>query len=196
MEIKLLSILNKEEKKLFSIKTFKKNSCVFSQGSYCSSVCILISGKIMIANNFEDGRNIVFRTLKSGGLFGNNLIFSSDPKYKGDVICAEESIIALFEKNDLLYLLQNNIEFLKEYMRIQADFGKELNGRVKILTSKNSIEKVSNFLELNGGSVFIKSVTKLADELNLSRENLSRTISLMIKKRMITRNGKYIKIIK
>lgn len=190
MEIKLLSLLKSEEKKLLKVETFSKNQTIFFEGDECEEISILVSGEIQIISNTLDGRSIIYRKLKQGEVFGNNLLFSSDNCYKGDVVAVSESTLCFINKENLIKLLKTNDDFLYEYFRIQSDFGKELNGLIKVLTSKTSEEKVINYLKINGGKALIKSVTTFASELNMSRENLSRILSKMIKEKKIFKKGK------
>ena len=92
--------------------------------------------------------------------------------------------------------MQTNKEFLLEYLKIQSDFGKELNAKIKVLTSDNTINKVLNDLEVNGGQKEIKSITFWASELNESRENLSRILSKMIKTNLIKKEDKLYSLVK
>lgn len=190
MEIKLLSLLSNEEKKLIKIKSFSNKEILYFEGSNCDEVTILVSGEIRIVSNFEDGRSIVYRVVKPGEIFANNLVFSSNKTYKGNVVANKDVVVAIISSSNLIKLLKSNEKFLIEYLRVQSDFGKELNGIIKVLTSSNSEEKIINYLTIHGGKVFVKSVTNLAEELNMSRENLSRCLTKMIKKKKIAKENK------
>ena len=65
-----------------------------------------------------NGKEINYSIIEENQLFGHNLLFSSSPFYKGNVIASLDSKIALIYKDDLIYLMQNNNKFLSSYLLI------------------------------------------------------------------------------
>ena len=126
----------------------------------------------------------------------NNLIFSSYPYFRGDIIATKDSEIVLISKDNLIKLLTTNNDFLIEYMRIQSNFGKELNARIKLLSINNIQDRFLYYLHLNKDVISYNTITDLAKQLNIERETLSRLISKLIKNNIIIRDNKTIKVIK
>ena len=116
MKIELLNVLNKEEHKLVKGYQVAKNNVIFHEGDVCETIGIIISGKVDIISYSFEGKELLINSLKAGEIFGNNLIFSSEPVYRGDVIAQEKSVIAIINKENLVYLLQNNKDFLNAYL--------------------------------------------------------------------------------
>lgn len=189
----LIQLLTKEEKKALIICSFKKNEIIFMEDSVCDSIGIVIEGKIEIVSYSFSGKEIVYNTLKRDDLFGNNLLFSNTPRYKGNVVSKTKSIIAFIKKESLVVLLQNNEAFLKEYLKIQSDFGKALNSKIKLLSFENALDRFNYYLFINNNEIRYKNVTALARDLYLERETLSRLLSKLTKKGIIYRDKCLIK---
>jgi len=188
MENNILSLLEKEERKLLSVRSYNKNDVLHREGETCEEITIVSEGKIKIVSYSFSGKEIVFNELGKNQIFGNNLLFSSEPNYKGDVVSVDKSIVVTIKKDDLITLLSSNKEFLKEYLKIQSDFGKSLNSRIKLLSIDSALERFEYYLYINKGEVDFKSVTTLASELGLKRETLSRLISKLEKENVVERS--------
>lgn len=188
MEKNILSLLEKEERKLLSVRSYNKNDVLHREGETCEEITIVSEGKIKIVSYSFSGKEIVFNELGKNQIFGNNLLFSSEPNYKGDVVSVDKSIVVTIKKDDLITLLSSNKEFLKEYLKIQSDFGKSLNSRIKLLSIDSALERFEYYLFINKGEVDFKNVTTLASELGLKRETLSRLISKLEKENVIKRS--------
>lgn len=188
MENSILSLLNKQEQSLLEIKHFKKGTTIFNEGERCENISIIVKGNIDIISYSFSGKEIVFNSLIKNQIFGNNLLFSSDPSYKGNVISKSDSTIVFISKDNLLKLFQTNQKFLIEYMRIQSDFGKSLNNRIKLLSYDSALERLEYYLFINNNVISFKSVSSLATILNLKRETLSRLLSKLEKENVIKRS--------
>lgn len=191
----LIQLLTKEEKKALIIRSFKKNEIIFMEDSVCDSIGIVIEGNIDIVSYSFSGKDIIYNSLKRDDLFGNNLLFSNNPRYKGNVICREKSTVAFIKKEPLVSLLQSNEEFLKEYLKIQSDFGKKLNSKIKLLSFENALDRFLYYMYINNNEIQYKSVANLARDLYLERETLSRLLSKLEKQGTIYRDKYLVKLL-
>lgn len=157
----------------------RKNETLFFEGDECTKIGFVISGKINIVSYLNDGKEIIYNVINKGEMFGNNLIFSSKPYYRGDVVAQEESEIAFVSKENLLKALSNDQSFLEAFLKAQSDFSKTLNFKIKLLTIDSAKERIKYYLTFHNNSITYKSITKLAKELYLTRETLSRTLYKM-----------------
>ena len=98
MKIPLLQVLTKKEHKLVKGYQVTKNSVINHEGDLCENVGVIISGKVDIVSYSFQGTEQILNSLKAGDIFGNNLIFSSEPIYRGDVIAKEKCVIAFINK--------------------------------------------------------------------------------------------------
>ena len=185
MKIPLLQVLTKKEHKLVKGYQVTKNSVINHEGDLCENVGVIISGKVDIVSYSFQGKEQILNSLKAGDIFGNNLIFSSEPIYRGDVIAKEKCVIAFINKENLLYLLQNNQEFLQLYLKAQSDFGKSLNARIQLLSFTNAEERLVYYASKNDNVITFKNVTTLAAQIGIQRETLSRLLTSLVKRHLI-----------
>ena len=72
---------------------------------------------------------------------------------------------------------------------------KTLNFKIKLLTISGAEDRFIYYLTFSKGKIYYKSITKLADELYLTRESLSRTITKLTKNKKIKKSGKTIQLV-
>ena len=196
MKIPLLQVLNKKEHKLVNGYQVTKNSIIHHEGDICESIGVVVSGKIDIVSYAFPGKEMLLNSLKAGDIFGNNLIFSSDPIYRGDVVAKEKCVIAFINKENLVYLLQNNQEFLKLYLQAQSDFGKSLNARIQLLSLTNAEERLFYYASKNDNVITFKNVTALAATIGVQRETLSRLLTNLVERHLIKKEKGKITVLK
>lgn len=185
MKIPLLQVLTKKEHKLVKGYQVTKNSVINHEGDLCENIGVIISGKVDIVSYSFQGKEQILNSLKAGDIFGNNLIFSSEPIYRGDVIAKEKCVIAFINKENLIYLLQNNQDFLTLYLKAQSDFGKSLNARIQLLSFTNAEERLVYYASKNDNVITFKNVTTLAAQIGIQRETLSRLLTSLVKRHLI-----------
>ena len=196
MKIELLNVLNKEEHKLVKGYQVAKNNVIFHEGDVCETIGIIISGKVDIISYSFEGKELLINSLKAGEIFGNNLIFSSEPVYRGDVIAQEKSVIAIINKENLVYLLQNNKDFLNLYLKAQSDKAKLLTSRIQLLSLVNAEERLFYYASKNDNVITYKNVTTLAATIGVQRETLSRLLTSLIKRHLIKKEKGKITVLK
>ena len=190
----ILELLKNDEKHLVQYLHLPEDTVLFREDDRCESIGIVITGEVSIRSYLPDGSIVTYNTLKDDEIFGNNLVFSSEPFYKGDIIAQKDTDAALIRKEDLLYLLTHNEAFLLEYMRIQSNFGKSLNNRIRLLSMSSAEERFFFHLHENHNQLTFRSISDLAGILYLERETLSRLLSRLEKEHKIIRSGKTIKL--
>lgn len=183
----ILDLLTSKEKESIKFNEVEKNKTLFYEGDLCSSVVLVLDGEIVIKSGTFKGKEIVYNTIHQNEVFGNNLIFSKRPFYKGDVVCTKNTRIAVILKQNLIQLIQSNKNFLLEYLSIQSDFGKSLNNTIKILSCSNAEERLDMYFYQNENQIKYTTITNLANKLGLERETLSRLISKLEKRHQLRR---------
>ena len=188
MKNNILSLLSKEEQKLLEVKSVDRGAYLFREGELCSKITIVVSGGVKIASMHYSGSEVIFNILESGEIFGNNLIFSDQPVYKGDVVAIKDTTIVSISKENLTNILLSNKEFLIAYLNIQSNFGKKLNSTIKMLSMSSAEDRFMYYLLESKDEISYQSVTDLADILNLKRETLSRLLTKLEKENVIKRS--------
>lgn len=183
----LLDLITEQEKKLIVYQNIAKNKTLFYEGDVCTSVVILIEGEIIIKSQTPSGKEIIYNEIHKNQIFGNNLVFSNNPIYKGNVVAVKECKVAIILKQNLLNILQSNKQFLLAYLAIQSEFGKSLNDQIKILSCNKAEERLDLYFYRNNGIINYTTISDLANKLGLERETLSRLISNQEKRHQLRR---------
>ena len=191
----MYNLLNPKEKEKLTIVDIKKDQLLFHENEVCVSVALVISGQIIIRSIDLNGKEIIYNIINEGGIFANNLLFSNDKRYKGDVIATQKSKVALLSEDNLIEILMNNVIFLRSYLSVQAENIKQINFMVKLLSLDSARERFIYYLEYHHRLIEIESITRLSKELSLTRETLSRLISSLIKEKIIIKEKQLIKLI-
>lgn len=185
----LLDTLNEKEKKAIRFVSLEKGAILFRENEVCQHIGIVLQGELAIISYSYQGKEILFNQLKKHMVFGNHLLFSSEPLYKGNVLARTKSQVALLSKQSLILLLQTNQAFLYEFLQLQCDFSKELNCTIKLLSFHQAEERFLYYMYINHDKITFSSITSLAASLFLTREATSRVISRLIEKKKIIKRG-------
>ena len=196
MKIALLNVLSKKEHQMVKGYQIAKGNTIYHEGDFCESIGIVISGTIDIVSYSFEGKEQLINSLKAGEIFGNNLIFSSEPVYRGNVVAKEKSVIAFIGKENLTYLLQNNREFLELYLKAQSDKAKALTARIQLLSFTNAEERLFYYASKNNNQIIFKNVTSLAATIGVQRETLSRLLTNLIERHLIKKEKGKIVVLK
>lgn len=173
-----ISILENHPKK---IKTYNKNQVISFEGDLCNYVRIIVSGRILISSITISGQEIVYKELKQNDIFGHNLLFSNNPRYRGNVVCLESADVYEFNKKEFIELLTNYEGFAEAFLQYQSEDSKKLNQQIKVQSLPSAEEKIFYLLQINKQELKFKSITELSRRLYISREATSRAVSKMIK---------------
>ena len=191
----ILNLLTNKQYKQLIIKEYKQDDILFKENEKCESIGILLEGKLSIQSYLDDGSIVIYNIINKGDMFGNNLIYSSSPYYKGFVICQSDAKVAYINKTQLTNLLKSNDEFLLNYLNINSNFSKKLNDRIKLLSISNAKDRLMYYFHVNNNEIAYTSITALANELYLQRETLSRLINKLGKENIITKNKNKIELL-
>lgn len=191
----MFSKLIENNKNIVEVISLPSKKILFKENEICKKVGIVLSGELDIVSYSYKGNEITYAKLKSGDIFGDHLIFSTNPKYKGNVIARTKSEIGLISKENFIKLLSSNPSYLEEYLKNEAENTLNLNNQIKVLSFDNALEKLMFYLSINNNEVKYQSVSSLARALNLRRETLSRLLSDLARKKVIYKDDCIIKLL-
>ncbi len=201
-------LLSEEEKKellpLIVIKTFAKHELIYAEGESPEHLLCLLSGKVRIYKEGVSGRNQIMRILRTGQYFGYRASIASEP-YVTAAAAFEASVICEIPMTVIIRMMQNNnrlcMFFVKE---LACDLGLS-DQRTVSLTQKHVRGRIAEALlylkDIYGtepdGKTLSAAITR--DELgqlaNMTTANSIRTISGLVKERILQIAGKHIRII-
>ena len=83
-------VTQKTKDKLVDIKSksenaYKSNEIIFFEDQPCEYASIILKGSIYMTSLYND-KEINFNYMKKGSIFGHNLIFNNNNKYKAHII--------------------------------------------------------------------------------------------------------------
>jgi len=188
----------------YLVQHFKKNEIIHYEGDKPTHMMCLIKGKVKIYKEGVGGRNQIVRIMQPVSYFAYRAIFA-DGNYNTSACAFESSSIVFIPKEVILKLLHQNITLA--YFFIQAlaiDLGisdarqvnltqKHIRGRL----AESLIFMRDNYgLEEDGATINVYlSREDLANLSNMTTSNAIRTLSMFVSEKVITMDGRRIKII-
>lgn len=164
------------------IKTFRKDDIVFNEGDVCTSIGLVLSGALQISTITILENEYSISTILPNDIFASTLLFSDNPTYLGYGKCLKETKIAFITKSNFLFLLQNDLNILNNYLSFLSNKRLSVQERLKILCQKNIREKILFLLKSRmdeNKTIHFASKEKLAMYLNIPRPSLSRELANM-----------------
>ena len=188
----------------FTIQKYKKNETIYCEGETPHHLMCLISGKVKIFKDGVGGRSQIIRMIKPREYFAYRAYFA-----KQDFVTAaaafEPSVVCLIPMSAITTLVAQNNDLAMFFIRqLSIDLGisdertvnltqKHIRGR---LAESLIFLKESYGLEEDGSTLSIYlSREDLANLSNMTTSNAIRTLSQFATERLITIDGRKIKII-
>lgn len=193
------SNLTEKEKELFKVVEYNANDIIFNENDICNYIGIVLKGEVIISTITYNEKEEVINVIKENEVFGDILLFASNNIYLGDVITTKKSTIAFINKENLIYLLQNNTYVLSSYLMHLSNKSLNIKLQSKLLSHKNIEDRIMYFLSTNknkGNYYEYSSITDISRKLSLPRPSVSRSITSLINKGLITKINKRIYILK
>ncbi len=204
----LFGLLTEEQKKLVQethqIQHLKKNEIVYCEGDIPKSMMCLIKGKVKIFKDGIGGRSQIIRMLKPVEYFAYRAYFADEP-YVTAGTAFESSTICLIPMDVVTRLIQENNDLACFFIRLLSiDLGLA-DSRTVNLTQKHIRGRLAEallFLQDNYGmeedgvtlNIYL-SREDLASLSNMTTSNAIRTLSVFANERIISVDGRRIKII-
>ena len=173
--------LNKDK----TIKSYKNSEIIFFEDQPCEYVSIILKGSIYMTSMYND-REIKFNFLRKNSMFGHNLIFNQNVKYKAHIIAVGNTKILHLNKDEFLKSLQNP-DILEDYLKYMSWFTINDKENIKILKIQKLEDRIFYILNTNNKVFRFKNITQFSVMLGVSRETLSREITKLISENKIKR---------
>ena len=202
------SVLDNEEKRriidAFVVHNFKKNQMIYAEGEEPEYLWCLLQGKVKKFKDGVGGRVQILRLIRSVQYFGYRAYFANEP-YNSSAAAFEPSVVGTLPMTLVEDMINKNRKlawfFIHELSRnlggsdtkIVNLTQKHIRGR---LAESLLFLKESYGLEEDGSTLSIYlSREDLANLSNMTTSNAIRTLSQFATERLITIDGRKIKII-
>lgn len=200
--------LNEKQRALltenFTLRSFKRNEVIYSEGQFPSHMMCLLSGKVKIYKNGAGGRNQIMRIIKPVEYFAYRAHFAQE-EFVTAAAAFETSVIGLIPMGIITQLIKENNELAWFFIKqLSKDLGiadertvnltqKHIRGR---LAESLLFLKESYGLEEDGCTLSIYlSREDLANLSNMTTSNAIRTLSNFAAEKVVAIDGRKIKII-
>ena len=186
--------------KYFKIIDYKKEDIIFNEGDVCNHLTFVLDGEISVRTYSLNGKEEILNIIYPGGIFGDIISYSNKTTYIGHIISNRNSVVAHIKKNDWIALIQKDETLLINFLNHLTNKTFKTKMDNKLLLHKNIEDRIYFYLNTQidkkkTRKIYITSVTNLANELNLPRPSVSRSLSNMETKGLIKRNKKEIEVL-
>ena len=175
----------------FKIKDYKKNEIVFFRGDILKKVIIIMNGTTHGEMQKFNGDTIVINQMKSGEVLASAFLFGNDNIFPVDLVTLENSKFLLFDKEKYLNLIQLDKRLLLNFINEISNKSQLLSKRIWFnFTHKTIEEKILSYINENAKNnkiKFLPSISALAKKFEVTRPALSREISNLCKKKILTK---------
>lgn len=202
------SILSPEEKRIvadnFVAHTFRKNQIVYAEHDTPRYLWCLIKGKVKLFKDGIGGRQQILRLYRPIQYFGYRAYFADEP-YVSSAAAFEASTIGSIPMDVVKSLINNNNKLAWFFIH---ELSRNLGGsdtRIVNLTQKHIRGRLAEALtvlidnygfEEDGETLKIYMAREdIANLSNMTTSNAIRTLSSFVQERIITVDGRRIKII-
>ena len=169
----------------FRLVTYKKNTILHFEGEPCTSLEIILSGKVAVERIDQSGGLLAIAEFYSDDILGGNLLFSRNPCYPMTITAQQPSVIVGIKKDLLFEMFCKNPSFLRTYLEYVSDHAFILGDKIKHYVNRTIRESVLSFLNFESkkqGTNHIQlNMTKkaLAEKIGVQRTSLSRELAKM-----------------
>ena len=204
----IFNLLKKEEKKRFldqnTITIYKKNEFIYREGDKPVSFIFLIEGKVKIFKEGVGGREQIIRMTKPLGFISYRSLLAEE-LHNGSAVTLEDSLVLSVFSDFFFHIMLKNTEVCKNILKKLAQELGFSNSRTVTLTQKHirgrlaeSILLLKNKYGFENDGISLKAYLSREDIANLSNmttSNAIRTLSTFAGERVISIDGRKIKIL-
>jgi len=192
--------LAEEISKISEVRSFKQGELIMKTGQYMRSTVLLVSGLIKVFREDEDGNEFFMYYLQPGQACALSMICATKHETSGIMAKAAEDTevlaIPIQYMDSLMLNYRNWYYFVLETYRSRFE---ELLQTIDHIAFRNMDERLMFYLKRQQQTLntkFLKiSNTEIAQELNSSREVISRLMRKLSDKGFIKLGRNYIEII-
>jgi Cyclic nucleotide-binding domain. len=181
----------------YQIKDYPKNELVFFRGDTINHIIIILEGLCKGEMQKLNGDSIVIDYIPSQQIVAPAFIFGDVSTFPVDLITVEKTKLLFLDKNDFLELLQTDKTLLINFINEISNKGQLLSKRIWFnFTNKTITEKIISYVkqnQKNGIITFYPNISELAKKFEITRPSLSREISSLCNKGILTKisNNQY-----
>lgn len=185
-------------------KEFQKDEVVVMEHEAGSALFIILSGKVKVSRESEDGKEVILSILNEADFFGEMAIIDGLAR-SANVIAIEDSELLIIQRSNFLDLLYQHPEVSIALLQELTKRLRAADMKIKSLSLKDAGGKVATVIlqladdigKIKQGCVEIEKLPYQHDLANMagtSRETISRTLHQFVKQGLIELEGSKLRI--
>lgn len=177
-------------------RRFPKNSVIINEGDATNSLYIILSGRVKVFLNDENGKEVILNDMGEGDYFGEVSLFDEGAR-SASIMTSEDSQFAVLNKPDLLKCMASHPELALTIIKGLTLRLRGLTGSVRNLALMDVYGRVAHILlelseELDGEKFIAEPLTQqeLANRIGASSKMVGRVMKDLTTGGYITKKGK------
>ena len=183
------------------IQCYDKEETIFHLMETASRIGIILEGRVEAQKSFPNGSQINVSVRIPGELIGPAAVFSKKRRYPCDIVALEPTMLMMFQKEDLLSLMQKDVRILQNFTTEIASAAYMLQQRLELLSYSGIAQKAAFWLLMQirqTGKTAVRipdSMSRWAMIMNVSRPSLYREMKKLEGEGIIRYTGKTIEVL-
>lgn len=176
---KILSELIKESE-IYEIK-YKKNTTIHSRGDECTTIDVVLSGRLVAYFLSQNGSENVMSEFKSKAIIAANLLFGDNNYYPFNIYCMTDCRLLHLTKSAVCILLKD-YNFVMQFIKSISQNSQGMNRKIVMYSQKSLRKNLLDYLYALSIKQQTDTVTlpltkkQLADYFGVQRPSLFRVI--------------------
>ena len=183
----------------FTIKSFKKNEWIISQGEEFTSLYILIEGEIKTVMTDEKGDFMHIEDIKAPLPMATGFLFAGNNKSPVSAIAKKECKLVSIPKDNVFSLMQNYDEFMYAILASISNKVQFLSEKLRLISLRTIKAKLAYYLlkESEGEQSFHLKTSKqeIANLFGVSRQALTSVMNQLHDEEIIKMQRRKIEIV-
>ena len=183
------------------IQCYDKEETIFHLMDPAFRIAIILEGRVEAQKSFPNGSQVNVSVRIPGELIGPAAVFSKSQRYPCDIVALEPTTLMVFQKEDLLSLMQKDVRILQNFTTEIASATYMLQQRLELLSYNGIAQKAAFWLLMQirqTGKTAVKipdSMSNWAMIMNVSRPSLHREMKKLEEGGIIRYTGKIIEVL-
>lgn len=166
----------------FDFQKIAEGETIVREGERCQSLYFLLTGDILVVTEADDHGYSVEEDISAPEIFQPECIFGLNQRYTHTYIAKTDCSMMRLDKQEVLKLTELFQIFRINFLNFLSAQAQKLNRRFLRVPPKSLEERIIRFIEahcirLGGEKIFHIKMTRIAEELNDSRLDISRALN-------------------
>lgn len=190
---------------IFTMELLPKRTTFFDQGDATKVVFLIKTGRVRIARNTADGKEVTVAILGPGDMFGEDALFGGGERTTV-ATCMEETLICKAHADDLFALLAENSALALNVAQMLNDRLSDASATIEDLAYAKISDRLVNLFErlatehgrtTGEGTLLDLRLThqEIASIIGSTRETVSLELNQLVRAGQIKQEGGYITVL-